>query len=36
MIQMIKIAFLVLLTELAGVGLLTLILKFLCSLKKSK
>ena len=33
---MIKIALLVLLAELAGVGLLTLIYKLLCSLKKDK
>ena len=32
----IKVAFLALLAELAGVGLLTLIYKLLCSLKKDK
>ena len=36
MFQLIKLAFFVLLIELAGVALVTLILKFLCSLKKNK
>ncbi len=36
MFQMIKIAFIVLLAELAGVGVLTLFLRLLCNLKKTK
>ena len=36
MAQMVKIGLLVLLAELAGVGLLTLIYKLLCDLKKNK
>ena len=35
MLQMIKIALLVLLLEFAGVGVLTLILRFLCKIKRS-
>lgn len=35
MLYIVKTAFLVLLAELAGVGLLTLVLRFLCSLKKN-
>ncbi len=35
MLHMIMIAFLVLFLELAGVGILTLFLKLLCSLKKN-
>lgn len=35
MLQLVKIAMLVLFAELAGVGFFTLILRFLCSLKKN-
>ncbi len=36
MLQILKIAFLALLAELIGVGLLALIYKLICSLKKDK
>ena len=36
MLYLIKVTFLVLFAELAGVGVLTIILRLLCNLKKNK